>query len=262
MLGTGNAGATRCYNTCFFLETGADGLLVDAGGGNGILKQLNAAGIPLKRIHHLFLTHTHTDHVLGCVWVIRMAMQKLNSGKYEGPLHIYSHAKGIRTLRQICELTLPVKVTRHFDSMVVFHELQSGETFSVGQLTFEAFDILSNKELQFGFRTILPNGCSLICLGDEPCSPELRPMLKNVDWLLSEAFCLYADRERFKPYEKFHSTAADAGRMAEEAGVKHLLLYHTVDADIETRAERFIAEAAAYFHGHICVPDDLQTIML
>lgn len=38
MLGTGSALATRCYNTCFTLRC-LDGsaLMVDAGGGNGVL---------------------------------------------------------------------------------------------------------------------------------------------------------------------------------------------------------------------------------
>ncbi len=35
MLGTGNAHATRCYNTCFTLHGENGVLLVDAGGGNG-----------------------------------------------------------------------------------------------------------------------------------------------------------------------------------------------------------------------------------
>ena len=33
MLGTGNAMATRCYNTCFVLGTATSRCLVDAGGG-------------------------------------------------------------------------------------------------------------------------------------------------------------------------------------------------------------------------------------
>ena len=37
VLGTGNAGATRCYNTCFILLDGKEPLLVDAGGGNAIV---------------------------------------------------------------------------------------------------------------------------------------------------------------------------------------------------------------------------------
>ena len=67
MLGTGNALATRCYNTCFTLHGEKGVLLVDAGGGNGILTQLEKAGIRREDISDLFVTHAHTDHLLGCV---------------------------------------------------------------------------------------------------------------------------------------------------------------------------------------------------
>ena len=45
ILGTGNAGVKNCYNTCFALKNKNEYLLVDAGGGNGILKQLELAKI-------------------------------------------------------------------------------------------------------------------------------------------------------------------------------------------------------------------------
>ena len=41
MLGTGNAMVTKCYNTCFYVTLDDGALfLTDAGGGNGILRQL------------------------------------------------------------------------------------------------------------------------------------------------------------------------------------------------------------------------------
>lgn len=85
MLGTGNALATRCYNTCFTLRC-LDGsaLMVDAGGGNGVLTQLERAGMRCEDIHDLFVTHAHTDHLLGCVWMMRMALQFRHS------LHVWS----------------------------------------------------------------------------------------------------------------------------------------------------------------------------
>ena len=69
MLGTGNATVTKCYNTCFTIKTGKNILLVDAGGGNGILGQLEKAGIAISEIHDMFVTHAHTDHILGAVWM-------------------------------------------------------------------------------------------------------------------------------------------------------------------------------------------------
>jgi len=89
VLGTGNAAVTRCYNTCFAIQTAEGFILCDAGGGNGILRQLEDAQIGWQQIHHLILTHAHSDHLLGAVWVIRMVATRMNNGKYEGDLHIY-----------------------------------------------------------------------------------------------------------------------------------------------------------------------------
>jgi hypothetical protein len=54
MLGTGNATVSQIYNTCFLLQTPSILMLVDAGGGNGILSQLKKAGVQISDIHHLF----------------------------------------------------------------------------------------------------------------------------------------------------------------------------------------------------------------
>lgn len=65
VLGTGHALVTQCYNTCFALTVDDQYILVDGGGGNGILSQLQRAEIPYDKIHHAFVSHGHTDHLLG-----------------------------------------------------------------------------------------------------------------------------------------------------------------------------------------------------
>lgn len=106
MLGTGNATVTHIYNTCFMLQTSTTLLLVDAGGGNGILTQLRKADIQIADIHHLFVTHSHTDHVLGVIWVIRMVAQCKG---YEGKLHVYGNDKVMRVIRTIIDMILAKK---------------------------------------------------------------------------------------------------------------------------------------------------------
>jgi ribonuclease Z len=257
MLGTGNALATRCYNTCFTLHSsGGTVLMVDAGGGNGVLTQMERAGMRCEDIHNLFVTHAHTDHLLGCVWMMRMALQ------FHHPLHVWSHQKVIRLLTDICRDILPPKESAGIGSLVVMHELEDGDCFEVGDLRLQCFDIHSTKERQFGFTALLPDGQCLCCLGDEPFSPLCRQYAGGADWLMSEAFCLYEDRERFQPYEKHHSTVLDAARLAEQLGVKNLILYHTEDRTLETRKEKYSAEAKTAFCGRVWVPDDLERINL
>ena len=72
VFGTGNAQATRCYNTCFAIRDEDEYFMVDAGGGNGILRVLEDMDVDLCHIHNIFVTHEHTDHILGIVWMVRM----------------------------------------------------------------------------------------------------------------------------------------------------------------------------------------------
>ena len=72
LLGTGNALVTECYNTCFVLSEGEKHFMIDAGGGNTVLRQLKRAGIDVNAIHDLFLTHKHVDHFMGVIWMIRV----------------------------------------------------------------------------------------------------------------------------------------------------------------------------------------------
>lgn len=262
MLGTGNAAVTKCYNTCFSIRNGEKLLLVDAGGGNGILSQLDKASISLLDIHDLYVTHTHTDHILGCVWVIRMIAQALNSSRYEGTLNVYGHAEALQVLELICRSTLPGKVCARIGSEILFHELSDGAVFRMAGMEATAFDIGSTKARQYGFALVLPHGSRLVCLGDEPYNECASMYARGAEWLLCEAFCLYRDREIFRPYEKHHSTALDAGRLAAGLDVKNLLLYHTEDKTLATRRVEYAAEAAQHFGGSIYVPDDLETLKL
>ena len=82
------------------------------------------------------------------------------------------------------------------------------------------------------------------------------------DWLLSEAFCLYGDRERFKPYEKHHSTVKEACELAAQLEVPHLVLWHTEDRHYAERKALYTAEAREYYKGDLYVPDDLDVIEL
>ena len=244
MLGTGNAMVTRCYNTCFVLSSGEEYFLVDAGGGNGIFKQLEQAGVPFTGIREMFVATL------------------MSNDKYRGNFIVYGHNEVIDALRTFCRLTLPGKILKYIDERIFWGEVKDGTRKEILGLPICFFDILSTKMKQFGFRVLLPDGQVLVCLGDEPYNEACKKYVEQADWLLAEAFCLYRDREIFSPYEKHHSTALDAGRLAEALGVKHLVLYHTEDKTLAERKEAYTREASSVFTGRVYVPDDLERISL
>jgi len=70
ILGTGHAMTLDCYNTCFALQNNeGENILVDTGGGLQIIKQLRDSNIDFRKIHHIILSHKHTDHILGVFWI-------------------------------------------------------------------------------------------------------------------------------------------------------------------------------------------------
>ncbi|WP_394964939.1 MBL fold metallo-hydrolase [Candidatus Allofournierella excrementigallinarum] len=262
ILGTGNAAVTACYNTCFLLTGGPDHLLVDGGGGNGIFRQLKAAGVRWQDVRSIFVTHKHLDHITGILWMMRMILQGMARGQYEGEAVIYSHKEVTGLLRRMAGLLLSDKETRFLDVRLHLVTVEDGESLPLLGQRAGFFDIGSTKAAQFGFSITLPGGGRLTCCGDEPFNERERPYAQGSRWLLHEAFCPEREADVFKPHQKHHSTVADACRLAQELGVENLILYHTEDRNIARRKALYTAEGAPLFSGRLFVPEDLETFEL
>ncbi len=262
VLGTGYALAENCYNTCFVLkkENEKEYLLVDGGGGNQILKILKDKKIELCEIKNIVVTHAHTDHILGMIWIIRKIAQMMLKGKYNSNVNIYCHKELMEKIKTICYLTLQAKQTNLFSNRIIFVEVKDGQEIEIMNQRFTFFDIKSTKEKQFGFQINQKNGNKITCLGDEPLNIECEKYAKDSYFLFSEAFCMDKDKEIYKPYEKHHSTAKDAAIIAERLNVKNLVLWHTEDDDLENRKENYTKEAKEHYNGNVFVPDDLEEI--
>lgn len=263
VFGTGNAAVTRCYNTCFAIRTvNGEFFMVDTGGGNGILGILEDMEVPLSKIHHIFITHEHTDHILGIVWMIRMIATAMKKGSYEGCLNIYCHDGLPDTISTLCRLTMQKKFYSMIGERIHLIPVKDQESMDIPGLTVTFFDILSTKARQFGFTALLANGRKLCCAGDEPLNPRCEHHAAGSDWLLHEAFCLYGDRERFNPYEKHHSTVKEACELAERLHIPSLILWHTEDKNISGRKKLYTSEGKEFYHGQLFVPDDGEIIEL
>lgn len=259
MLGTGHATVTRYYNTCFILREQDRCFMVDAGGGNQILRILEEHDISLTQIHDLFITHAHSDHILGAVWIIRRIGQMMRGGKYDGELRIYACGEVIENLQTICGIVLMKKVTDLFGNRMRLVRLQDGDSHTILDRKVTFFDIRSTKLIQYGFQLAEEN---LLFCGDEPLNPAFYPKAEGASYLLHEAFCLFSEREKFAPYEKHHSTVRDVCQTAEELQVKNLILMHTEDSHMQDRKRLYKEEGKVFFSGNLWVPDDGESIRI
>lgn len=264
ILGTGDATSIEYYNTCFMLKENGHCFLTDAGGGNGILRQLKLAETEIGTIRDIFVTHRHSDHLLGIFWLLRMEARGIMDGKYDGEFRIYAHEEVIRIIKTAAPLFLQEKEACLIgeNGPIRLITVNDGESMEIMGRKTVFFDIHSTKAKQFGYMMETAPGEKLTCCGDEPYHESAYSYAYKSKWLLHEAFCLETEAQRFKPYEKHHSTVADACRNAQMLQAENLILYHTKDNRPADRQNVYMQEGEKYFSGHLWVPEDLDRFTL
>lgn len=253
---------TKCYNSCFTISDDNEYFLVDTGGGNAILSNLERADIHINNIHHVFISHSHNDHITGIIWIIRAVAQQIINENYKQNLLIYCHKDVENIIRTISNLLLQKKFTSYLDNRILFKSIEDATSLNIMDWTINFFDIKSNKQLQYGFSIKLKSHKALVFLGDEPYNDNLFSYANDVDYLIHEAFCLYSQRDIFHPYEKFHSTVKDACENAQKLHVDNVILIHSEDKNLQNKKKLYTEEGTQFFNGNIIVPNDLEVIYL
>lgn len=261
MLGTGSAFPQHSFNTCFVIRTDAFEWMTDTGGGNGILGRLQHAGIAAGEIRHLFISHSHTDHILGAVWIVRSVINRAKAGGTGDRLTVYGNSDVIEALLTICRLTLLESHYAMIADLITFHNTDATPRAELPGATVAFFDCGSENVRQTGFRMRFDSGRTIVCLGDEALTERNSTEAAGCQLLMCGAFCRYADRDSFKPYEKHHYTVRDVAIIAERAGIPDLLLYHCEDRDLNNRARLYTDEASAFYSGRVHVPADGDTVL-
>ena len=155
--------------------------MIDGGGGNMILHQLKSAGFDWKEMRDIFVTHKHIDHLLGIIWMMRMILQNMNRGTYDGEATIYGHEEVIAILEKIAGEVLSEKETKNLGKRLHMVVVEDGEEREIIGKPVTFFDIHSTKAKQFGFSMELEPGKKLTCCGDEPYNEAEKVEIHEMD---------------------------------------------------------------------------------
>jgi len=229
--------------------------------GEGTQRQMMRYGTGFN-VRAIFVTHVHADHLLGIPGLLRtMALQ----GRSD-PITLYGPAGSAQVLKSVASLGadrvkfgLRVEECRTGEGLrgdryrVAAFEVEHGTTAVGWALVEDArpgrFDVDLARELGvpegplFGrlhrgedvevdgkviaaARLVGPPrpGRTVVYSGDtRPCESTVR-CAKGADLLVHEA--TFAEEERQRAHQTFHSTAIDAARVARDAGVERLVLTH------------------------------------
>ena len=259
MLGTGAGGTLNLYNTCFVILNDEGNFLVDAGGSIEILKRLNQVEIKLDDINDIFISHSHTDHILGFIWILKKIGSRLINGAEIETINVYCNDVVFEAVKGIAKYTLPESLLKRIYNVINFVVLNDGDKYTINGVTYEFFDILARGTKQFGFECVL-NGKRLVFLGDETLNVKLYDRVRGADYVMHEAFCLDSEENIFHAYEKNHSTVKTASEVMNGLDVKNLILYHTEDSHGDKRKGLYLKEGKENFDGVIYVPDEFDII--
>lgn len=259
MLGTGNGGTLDLYNTCFVIQNEKGNLLVDTGGSIEIIKRLKEVGIELTDLKNIFISHSHTDHILGLFWIFKKISRLAMHGQLTEKINIYCNDVVYEAIKEVSKHILPQKLMDAIYSITNFIILNDGDKYNICNIEYEFFDIKAKGTKQYGFEALI-NNKRFVFLGDETLNPMLYDRVKNADYVTHEAFCLDEEENIFHAYEKHHSTAKSASSAMNDLGVKNLILYHTEDSHNDNRKELYTKEAQENFNGKVIVPNDLESI--
>ena len=243
--------------------------------GNGVARQLVFAGVTLAKLRHVFITHHHSDHNAdygNLIWLAWTAGLRTRVDTWGPPplekmtrLFFELNAYDINT-RIADEGRVPLVPLVHP------HELSAGGPVMQDENVKVTAALVHHPPIvpSFGYRFDAADR-SIVISGDTAPSDNLIRLAQGADVLVHEA--LYGpgvDRlvarvpnaaALKQSIMSHHTTAQDAGRVAQAAGVKMLVLSHLVPPDDPAITEQtWIDAARLHFKGPIVLGKDLLEI--
>jgi ribonuclease Z len=293
VLGTASQVPTRERNhNGYVLRWDNTGLLFDPG--EGSQRQMLHAGLAATDLHRILITHFHGDHCLGLPGVL--ARISLDEVAHEVTVHY--PASGQSTYEHLAAASLfHPRTTPTAAPIEGAGEFARTDAYTLSAATLEhSVDAIGYRLVEPDGRRMLPSrlaeagisgpdvgvlqregvlvrdgrtvtvedmseprpGQSFAFVMDTRVCDAVHALAAGVDMLVAEATYLNSEQALATAYG--HMTAADAGRVAQAAGVRTLVLTHFSQRYPDL--EPFAAEAAAEFAGTVVVARDLDRIPL
>lgn len=241
--------------------------------GNGVARQLTLAGVPLPSLRAVFLTHHHSDHNAdyGNLLLLAWASNLVGRVRTVGPPPL------VDMTRAFLEMNRSDIRTRIVDEgRPPLEPLIDAREISAGGVVYEDGNVRVTAalvdhppiETAFAYRFDTADR-SIVVSGDTAPCRNLVELAAGADVLVHEAIHLPAledmiarDSAATRLREHLtasHTSAADAGRIAQEAGVGTLVLSHLVPSDAGLD-DVWLEHAARGFDGKVVVGHDLMVL--
>ena len=265
---------------CILVEAGDDIYIFDLG--NGSMDNLTQYQVPWPNVKAVLITHMHSDHIAD---LPDAHLQSWVQGR-DSPLMVYG-PEGINLVTKGFELAysadyqyrnehhgddmLPMSVAGFNTIQIIDNQLIPNDTPGLEILPFVVDHYPVNSA--FGFK-ISYKGRTLVISGDTIHDGSVQKYSKDVDLLIHSAISIdIVERMRgvapipqldkiLFDIQDYHTTIEEAGEIARDANVKHLLIYHSIPTPRNALMERvFLRPIENIFKDHTLSDDGTRIVM-
>jgi len=258
--------------------------------GDGVLRQLAAAGLPLGAVRAVFLSHLHFDHAggLGPLLEDRWVTAVRKPIPVIGPPGTLETIRGLTAAFRRTELAplglpaeprfaatvAPQDLAPAMDAPTIVYQDDAIRVLAITNTHYHApAGSAGAAERSYSYR-IEAKGRVIVFTGDTGPSDHVRTLARGADLFVSEVMdrkAIEAALHRMpglmpaamdgllRHMDEDHLTPAEVGRIAGAAGVKKVVLTHLVPGlDSETGTASYLDGLSASFSGPVVVASDLD----
>ena len=265
---------------CILVEAGDDIYIFDLG--NGSMDNLSEYQVPWPNVKAVLITHMHSDHIAD---LPDAHLQSWIQGR-NSPLMVYG-PEGINLVTKGFELAysadyqyrnehhgdemLPMSIAGFNPIQIMDNQLIPNDTPGLEILPFVVDHYPVNSS--FGFK-ISYKGRTVVISGDTIHDGSVQKYSQDVDLLVHSAISIdLVERMRevaplpqldeiLFDIQDYHTTIKEAGEIARDANVKHLLIYHAIPTPRNKIMEDvFFRPLVGVFDAYMLSDDGTRVIM-
>lgn len=276
LLGTGAPlPSIERFGASTLVEAGGEYFLFDCG--RGVTQRLWQQKIQVGKVNKLFLTHLHSDHIVGIpdFWLI--GLMPAAYGDRRKPLEVYGPAGTAEMMQELQKAyswdikTRAAEYTKADSGAITnARNISEGVIYEKSGVKITAFlvdhsDIIDSA---LGYRLDY-KGRSVVISGDTRYSENLINFAKNTDVLIHEVIAIRKEATTSSALARrivnFHTTPEQAGKVFSSTNPRLAVYTHVAIPPIDPSMppltiDDIILQTRKYYTGKLVVGEDLMVI--
>lgn len=263
LLGTGSPRpSVDRYGPAVLVEVGGRYLLFDTG--RGVVQRLQQLEVRVSDIHHVFLTHLHSDHItaLDDVWLTGWIYQRPSPLNIYGPKGTESYIKNLKQA-----YSFDVQLRNQYSGldlksgMMTSTDIKPGVIYSENGIKVTAF-LVNHKPVDpaYGYRIDFGER-SVVISGDTTYSQSLVDHAIGVDLLVHEIMSvdsrILEKNPRLQKIQRYHTNTTQLAKVLESAKPRVAVMTHVIAVGVSE--DEVLQQVNDNYQGELHMGEDLMT---